>query len=90
MGKISKVIYKQVTECSQEEVSEAYWFQNVLDIDHSTIKDYEEYEDKMKRMRNKNIVDILDEIPARLTPLVDTTMMGASIRGGVTLITELQ
>lgn len=89
MGRISQVIYSAV-DCSREEATKSYWYQNILNIDHTIFNEYEKYERSMKDVLNNTIVKVKGVLPPQLCPLVDTTIMGASIKGGVTLATEIR
>lgn len=60
MGKISKVVYKEIDEkdYTKEDLGEYFYLYNVLKLDSSFMYEAEEYDSKQYDIRNKYLADI--------------------------------
>lgn len=85
MGRISKVIYEEVSR--DNNVDEYYWYQNMLGLAKSIDEEYMEYEYKQTQIRNSILNDIIKR--ENITPKLNTVVFGtSSLNNSTVLIAE--
>lgn len=82
MGRISKVIYEEVSR--DNNVDEYYWYQNMLGLDKSINEEYMEYEYKQTQIRNSILNDIIKR--ENITPKLNTVVFGTSLLNNSTVL----
>lgn len=88
MGKISKVFYEEIDNnvCSIMSSGEYYYHYNVMGLDSSASREYEEYETSQIAIRNKIIGDAIKRYDILEHPKMNTTIFGVSSMKRKTII----
>lgn len=92
MAKISKVFYAEIDPrvCDTREAGEFYYHFNLLNVDDSFHKSYEEYEQRQVELRNSVISQAMKNGELPVHPRMNTTVFGiSSIKQKSILITEI-
>lgn len=75
---ISKVYYEELGNIDSSEMSEFYFYYNHFQLSDDIARDYEEYETRQIKIRNKIIANAIkqNQIPGR--PNISSTLFGVS------------
>lgn len=87
MGRIVPIVYTEVEDYSVKESLKDYLFQNTLDT--TNMEEYEEYKDRQKKIRDKNIAILAEKENKHIKS--STVIFGPSpLKGKVILAAEIE
>ncbi len=86
MGRISKVIFKEISDYTTKDFIKNYWYRNVFD--RSDVDEYEELQLRQRFIRDKNILSAVKGL--NVHPKPETSIMGPSLDGKMMILFEVE
>lgn len=93
MGKINKVLYKEIDEnlCTVNKAAEFYYHSNLLGVNDIFQNEYEKYEESQIKLKNKLLGNAIKNKEIDDKPDVNSSMLAiSSLKTKVIIISDLK